>query len=222
MMTLPKTCAFLGLLGFLSACAHDPYATERPTARTTETVPVYTSDVISAPPLQVNADLALTDSVRQQFNRYPSLSPVLPNVQVRANNGMVTLSGNVPTEQDRILLSQAVRETPGVLGINDNILVAPLPTGRATAATPGEIFSLHVQGLTQTDRALAQQILEGLRTDTTLATLLPKVDINVSGGKVTLNGNVQSTQQKRTIATVIERAAGAENVDNNLEVVPSP
>ncbi len=82
----------------------------------------------------------------------------------------------------------------------------------------GDIFNLHVQGLNNTDRNLAQQILQGLNTDTALASLLPTVNINVSGGRVILQGRVQSQEQKQAIGMVVQRAAGSSNVENQLEV----
>ena len=86
-----------------------------------------------------------------------------------------------------------------------------------TLAT-GDIFNLHVQGLNDTDRNLAQNILQGLRTDSLLHALLPTVNINVSGGRVILQGTVQNEQQRQAIATVVQRAAGGSNVDNQLQV----
>jgi len=48
--------------------------------------------------------------------------------------------------------------------------------------------------------------------------LLPNVDIQVAGGKVTLQGNVQTEQQKQAIVSAVQRAAGAENVQDQLQV----
>jgi len=48
--------------------------------------------------------------------------------------------------------------------------------------------------------------------------LLPTVDINVKGGKVILQGNVQSEQQKRAIVSAVQRAAGVDNVEDQLQV----
>lgn len=85
----------------------------------------------------------------------------------------------------------------------------------------GDIFSLHVQGLNQTDRSLAERILQGLQTDQALASQMPTVNINVTGGRVVLEGNVQSEQQRQTIGNVVQRAAGASNVENQLQVSPA-
>jgi len=184
---------------------------------------------ISAPGVSSlsDTDRALVETVRTTLNSQPSIAGLTRNVQVDARNGTVTLTGNVPTPEDRQLIENLVRNSSGVTGVIDELQVASVePTGRAEtsrvySATAGEIFNLHVQGLTDADRALAQRILEGLRTDTVLASMLPVVDIQVADGKVTLQGNVQNSQQKQTIATAVQRAAGTGNVMDLLRVQPS-
>ncbi len=90
-------------------------------------------------------------------------------------------------------------------------------TGSAAGAS-GQIFSMQVDNLTDTDRNLAQQILQGLRTDTSLSNLMPKVNINVSEGRVVLEGHVQNDQQRRTIENIVRRAAANANVENRLQI----
>jgi osmotically-inducible protein OsmY len=83
----------------------------------------------------------------------------------------------------------------------------------------GDIFNLHVQGLNDTDRALAQRILDSLQTDTALAAMLPSVNILVSGGRVVLQGQVQTGQQKQTIDSVVRQAAGPSPVEDQLQMM---
>jgi hypothetical protein len=133
-----------------------------------------------------------------------------------------------------------VRNTPGVVNIDDRMQVVPgvAPTGRegesnrvypgegaqagtATAvSTPGtdNMFSLHVQGLNDADRSVAERIIQGLRTDTSLVSLFPKVDIHVANGAVTLRGTVQTQQQKDAIGAAVQRATGGA-VNNELQIV---
>ena len=69
-----------------------------------------------------------------------------------------------PTEEDKRLIESVAKNTAGVIGINNNLGVALQPTGR-TATVPGEIFNLHVEGLSAPDRTLAQRILERYTTE---------------------------------------------------------
>ncbi len=95
---------------------------------------------------------------------------------------------------------------------------SPVVTGNNMST--GDIFNLHVQGLNDTDRSVAERILHGLRTDTALTSLLPVVNIQVVNGRVILQGRVQNEQQRQTIGSVVERAAGGGRVENELQVAP--
>ena len=164
-------------------------------------------------------DSSISSQIRQALKSQPTVAAAAPNVQVTENNGVVTLTGTVPTEEDKRLIESVAKNTAGVAGINNNLGVALQPTGR-TATVPGEIFNLHVEGLSAPDRTLAQRILDGLRTDTVLASLLPTVNINVASGKISLQGTVQNEQQKRAIVSAVQRAAGVDNVADELQVQP--
>jgi len=132
-----------------------------------------------------------------------------------------------------------VRNTTGVVSVQDGMQVANLSPGQTFSDYPppaypptgttyppsgyvntptGDIFNLHVQGLNETDRTLAQRVLEGLRTDTTLATVLPSVNINIVNGRVVLQGTVQNERQRRAIVDAVQRAAGVQNVDDELTI----
>jgi osmotically-inducible protein OsmY len=162
-------------------------------------------------------DSSLASRVREALRNQPTLANVTPNVQVTGNNGTITLTGSVPTEEDRNLIENIIKNTAGVTAINDGLTIAPSATGRR-ATVPSDIFNLHVQGLSAPDRTLAQRILDGLRTDSLLGNLLPSVDIQVAGGKVTLQGTVQTEQQKQAIVSAVQQAAGADNVQDQLQV----
>jgi len=157
------------------------------------------------------SDSELAERVARGLRNEPSIAPVADNVQVTADHGVIQLTGVVPRDEDRRMVERIARNTRGVVGVNDNLGVGFQPTGR-TAPVSGDIFNLHVQGLSPTDRTLAQRILNGLRTDTVLAPLLPIVDINVADGRVILQGTVQTEQQKRAIVSAVQRAAGNQTV----------
>ena len=169
------------------------------------------------------SDQALVARIQQAFNN-GSLG-FSPNVNVSAKDGVVYLMGTVPNESSRLAVENLARNTSGVVSVENHIQVpsppphAP-PNGYVTNTT-GEIFSLHVQDLNETDQALAQRVMNGLRADTTLATVLPSVNINIVNGKIALQGTVQNDQQRRAIGEAVQHAAGGQNVvDNQLTISP--
>lgn len=185
-------------------------------------------------------DRNLTDRLQQALKNDAATAPLTQNINVSSQNGVVTLTGSVPSEQQRQLVDNVVKNISGVKSVYDQMQLAGPATGRATqesrsypsaadtprqpvpaaagSMTAGDIFSLRVQGLNETDRNLAQQILQGLKNDSTLASMWPSVNINIAGGRVVLQGNVQTQQQKQVIGSVVERAAGGNNVVNQLQV----
>ena len=94
-------------------------------------------------------------------------------------------------------------------------------SGQMTTST-GDVFNLHVQGLTESDLAQAQRIVERLRSSEHLASLLPTVNVIVENGKVILRGIVQSQQQKEVIESIVQRTVGMQNVINELQVSATP
>jgi osmotically-inducible protein OsmY len=89
-------------------------------------------------------------------------------------------------------------------------------TNSAAGQTGG--INVKVQGSSQSDRTLAQQVSQELRTDASLASALSQVSISVNDGKVTLQGSVKNAEQKSQIESSIQRITGVSSVDNQLQV----
>lgn len=225
-----------------------PQSTTRSSADNVISSPIYRNSS-TTPARAYGTDEQLVSAVRAALSQDPTLRSVAPEIQVTANNGMITLNGSVPNPELRSSLLSLVRNTPGVTGVTDQLFmpstapaapvyypppqVTPGPAvgGASTveqtsqskaltggSAISGQIFSMQVDSLTDTDRNLAQRILQGLQTDTALAQMLPHVVINVSQGRVLLQGTVQSEAQRQTIGDAVRRATGGENVQNQLQV----
>jgi osmotically-inducible protein OsmY len=174
------------------------------------------------------SDQALANQLQQALSSHPTLGGFASNIRITVQNGRVALSGSVPSEQDRQMVDDIVRNTAGVVSVSDQLQIATVPTGRIDqtsrvypADSGGEGLNLHVQGLTETDRVLAQRILDAVQADPDVTGPLQSVNINVSNGKVSLDGTVPSLQQKRSIIAAIQRAAGVNAVYERLQVIPN-
>ena len=137
------------------------------------------------------------------------------------SEGNVLSSTPTSTSDNTTVLSPPPRYD----AVNDQLQISPTPTGRydqerVYAPSADDYFSLHVRGLSETDRTLGQRILEGLRADTVLPTLLPIVNIEVSQGRVIVRGTVQNYEQKRQILAAVRQSAGVSNVIDELQVSP--
>src|SRR5262245_7103825 len=84
------------------------------------------------------ADRALEENLRTELKRYGELASVAPNIQIYAKDGTVTLTGPVRTEKERDMIEALVRNTTGVVGVNDALRVMYPPTG---AYPPARVYS---------------------------------------------------------------------------------
>ncbi|HVV01581.1 MAG TPA: BON domain-containing protein, partial [Verrucomicrobiae bacterium] len=79
-------------------------------------------------------------------------------------------------------------------------------------------FSVKVQGTSESDRAIGQQITQSLRADPEVASSLPTVRISIENGKAILQGSVKSDAQRRKLETLIQQTTGVSSVENQLRV----
>ena len=169
------------------------------------------------------SDRVLENRVRQALRDDPVAREFASNISVSAENGTVRLSGGLPSSADRLLAERIARNTPGVRAVDDDIRAPLAATGRVVpeprySDDSDEMFSLHVDDLSETDRTLAQRVLNGLRTDVSPPATLPVVNIHVDDGKVILRGTVLDNEQRNRIVSSVRRAAGANNVIDELRV----
>lgn len=92
----------------------------------------YESDSLAA---ERAANRALEESVRSQINRYGDLAADAPNVQIACRDGAVTLSGTVQNERDKQMMEACVRNTSGVLSVDDQLAVSYPATGTYNQST---------------------------------------------------------------------------------------
>lgn len=111
---------------------------------------------------------------------------------------------------------------------------APIQTpdrSAAEAQTPGQISdesagaknSISALGeMSESDRTMSTHIRHGLTSSTTItgvpAETWKAMVIHVKEGAVTLNGQVQSEEQKKNIEAEVKKMTGVQSVKNNLSV----
>ena len=80
------------------------------------------------------------------------------------------------------------------------------------ALTPGD------QGSSPADRELTRRIRRAITQNDQLSTTAKNIKIITLNGQVTLRGPVNSDAERAQIASLVQGAAGAASVDNQLEV----
>ena len=138
-----------------------------------------------------DADIAADVALALRFR-----SALTDRVQATVHNGHVTLTGKVVWLVHKRQAESSVRHVPGVRGVINHIVVAPV-------ATEGDIQAA---------------IVSAMRRDADLDT--SGIVVSVAGRYVTLAGTVPTWRQREAAEHAAASAAGIGFVDNRLAVEP--
>ncbi|WP_310582824.1 BON domain-containing protein [Deinococcus sp.] len=148
--------------------------------------------------MKSGTDVQLHQDVIGELEAGPRLDT--SRVAVAVRNGVVTLSGSVPSSAVKSATEKAVRRLCGVLGVMGDLTVQPPP-------------ELH------TDRNIADRnIAEAARWALEWAVITPGYDIQVSveNGWLTLEGEVERQEQRHDAHDAVRRLRGVQGVINLL------
>jgi len=88
----------------------------------------------SAAPGQAT-DKSVASQVKQSLSADPALASIAPNIDVKANNGTITLSGTVPSEQEKQRIETLAQSTSGVSRVENQLEVSLTPTSESAGQT---------------------------------------------------------------------------------------
>ena len=125
------------------------------------------------------------------------------NINVNTSDGIVTLSGQVPSEEIKSLAGEIARDTAGVREVKNEIGVDP-------AAQPSS-ESVHVE-----DLEIRVAILEAFAHSRELGG--KSIDVRVENRAVTLSGSVETPTQRSGAEQIAQAVDGVSGVTNNLAV----
>ena len=143
-------------------------------------------------------DLELKKSVESELNFEPSINAA--EIGVAVKNGVVTLSGRVPSYWEKISTERAAARVSGVKAVANELEVR----------LPGSSE--------RTDEDIAQAAVDTLRW----SVLVPqnRIKVKVSKGWITLEGNVDWQYQKSAAEKAVRKLYGVLGVSNLIEVKP--
>ena len=125
------------------------------------------------------------------------------DIGVATSDGVVTLGGQVPSEDIKSLAAEIARDTPGVTTVQNNITVDP-------AAQPSS-ESIHVE-----DLEIRASILEAFAHSKELGG--KNIDVKVENRSVTLGGTVETPIQRNGAEQIARAVDGVAGVTNNIAV----
>jgi osmotically-inducible protein OsmY len=122
------------------------------------------------------------------------------NIGVSVDDGVVTLTGHVPTFAQKTTAVEAAHRVKGVRGVADRIDVR----------YPG--------GKQQDDDQIARRALDVLRWDATVPA--EAIEVTVRDGRVTLSGQVQWQFQRQAAEAAIRKLSGVIGINNLITIRP--
>jgi hyperosmotically inducible periplasmic protein len=127
------------------------------------------------------------------------------DIHVESNINDVTLTGQVPTTEDKRVAEEVARSTKGVSNVVNNLQVDP----KMLAATAAKQYV--------TDLEIKTAVLESILNNPDLKAQQLKVEVN--NGAVKLSGNVQTTVQKAAAEAAARAITNVRKVESMALVV---
>lgn len=143
-------------------------------------------------------DTDLQKDVLDELKWEPTVNAA--HIGVSARDGVVTLSGHVPSYGEKYAAEKATKRVYGVKAVADELEVKLPGTGK------------------RTDEDIATACLTSFKTSYSVPN--EKIKLVVSGGRITLDGEVEWQFQKDAAENSIRWIMGVTGVTNNVKVKP--
>jgi hyperosmotically inducible protein len=144
-------------------------------------------------------DKALVLDVKSTiFSSSPSM---LLDIDISTQNGVVSLSGTVPSTEQANTLIELAQSTPGVTDVN----ISGLKIKDGQPPSSDSVLSAKVKG------AFIQQQLFGSATNPMT------INISVKDGTVSLTGKSKDKAQAENATAIARKVAGVKHVDSKIE-----
>jgi osmotically-inducible protein OsmY len=148
--------------------------------------------------MQVRSDSEIRDSVLFELKWDPKITHP-DDIAVAVKDGVVTLSGFVPSYWEKDAAEKAVKRVYGVRGVANDIKVK--------------------LGTERTDPEIARDAVQALSSHVSVPA--DKIKVTVKSGWVTLEGTVDWYYQKSLAESAVKGLRGVLGITNNIAVKPS-
>lgn len=141
-------------------------------------------------------DATITATVKSKLAADPGTSAARINVDT--SNGVVTLSGAVPTIAEKSEVERVARNTPGVAQVINNIAIEQGEGGVAETLNDATILA----------NIKTQLVANGIIG----------ANVDVTNGDVTITGEVDNAQEKSKTEVIARQASGVKSVKNQITI----
>ena len=133
------------------------------------------------------------------------------DIKTSTTQGVVQLTGDVPTEETKRLAGAIAQDTSGVSQVQNDLAVNPAAGRNPAMANLGDrVADLEVKTIV-TDRLAQSPDLKNKR-----------FSVQVARGVVTLDGGADSMAQKRAAEQIVTQVPGVQGLNSQLTVADAP
>lgn len=158
--------------------------------------------LFAASPMLVFASSAMDRKIEEAAKASYNYRTVLEDhIKVKANDGVVTLTGTVQDEDHKDLAEDTVKDLPGVVAVKNEITIKESPPKKSDAWIALKIRS----------RLLAKAHVSVTATS-----------VAVKDGVVTLTGTADNIAQKELTGVYAKEIEGVKSVENDIVVKEAP
>lgn len=155
-----------------------------------------------------HSDLGITTEIKAKMAADPAVKA--GEIAVTTSDGVVTLKGNIDSEEAKKRALQLAGETKGVVKVTDMIAVRT-PEGGGDAPNPGRTV-----GVALDDAGITLRVKERLLDDPVVKGLA--IDVDTRAGVVYLTGSVSTEHEKEQAIKLARETEGVKDVQPNLRI----
>jgi hypothetical protein len=186
-----------------------------------------TQGTLSTPVENENeTDRMLIISVRDALKENPAIGDSFPGIRCTAQNGTVTLVGNVPSEEQKAEIETVVRRTSSVQNVNNQLRVPLSPTSDRSSQTShiySNATSQAQESIGQTPGSVVQPLDQSATATNQGAVSIGTPELSPTSDRT--NGNTRiyhESQPQSTISSTPEpSAASPTSATNPVEPAPN-
>lgn len=142
-----------------------------------------------------------TRAVEEAIRGVPNLRPHA--IDIETHQGFVRLTGHVSTTNDRNRVEDAVRATPGITTVKNELTVKPITT--PTNVGPSARLANEIKSRLSAEHSLGHYT----------------IDVLVSGDATSLIGSVARDEDRAAIERIVRQTPGVKTIYNQITLAPA-
>ncbi len=158
-------------------------------------------------------DLELQANLRERVISVPELNA--QQIEIKVQNRVVTLTGNVASEAQKFRTEQLLRNYPKVTSITNQLRIGTAAAPALSAPSP---ITKPTAAVSEQDQTLAQLVTSSLNTWRSNFSNVNALKVTAQDGTIALSGIVPSQAERTLAESLTKKVAGVKSVKNLIVI----